>query len=120
VALISTGVSSAEQGAKARTVTSEIAFGLWAKPRLGRETRQLIPLSRLPFLEAVNGLPRFRIGRSWCMAATRFFIELCIFILIKGKGDKLKRFYKAEILPKKQKGKEKQHKKQNKIKGLDV
>jgi hypothetical protein len=49
-----------------------------------------------------------------------FFIEhageLCIFILkgypiLKGKGDKPKGFYKAEILPKEQKGKEKQHKK---------
>jgi hypothetical protein len=43
-----------------------------------------------------------------------FFIErageLRIFIL-KGKGDKPKGFYKAEILPKEQKGKEKQHKK---------
>jgi hypothetical protein len=43
-----------------------------------------------------------------------FFIErageLRVFIL-KGKGDKPKGFYKAEILPKEQNGKEKQHKK---------
>jgi hypothetical protein len=88
---------------------------LTGQRNLGRSKRML-GMSTVAYSCLMGGQTRTTVISSIFFFFIEHAGELCIFILkgypiLKGKGDKPKGFYKAEILPKEQKGKEKQHKK---------